>query len=60
MLRLLNPLMQRLRRVRVFHHHRLLGDDRPGIHSRIHKVHGATGDLHSVIERLFPCLQPGK
>lgn len=60
MLRLLNPLMQRLGRVPILHRHRLLRDNRSGIHASIHEVYRTPRDLHSMIQRLLPRFQSGK
>jgi hypothetical protein len=60
MFRSMDPLMQRLRRIIVHHRNRLLSDDRPGVNSGIHKMHGAASDLYAMIQRLFPGLQSGE
>ena len=60
MFRGVNALVQRFRRVVIQHGHRLLADNRAGIHARINKVHGAAGDSDTMSQRLLPGRQPGK
>jgi len=55
-----NPLMQAFWRVVFQHRNGLLTDDRTRIHARIHEMHGATGEFHAMIQRLFPRFEPWK
>lgn len=55
-----DALMQTRGGVMVENGHGLLADDGAGIHAGVHKMHGAAGDFHAVVERLFPGFEPGK
>ena len=56
----MDALVQRFGRVIVQHGHRLLADNRPGIHARIDEMHGAARDSHPMSQRLLPGRQAGK
>src|SRR5262245_7900083 len=48
----LDPLVQLGLVGTVQYRHRGLGDDRAGVHSRVDQMHGNSGDLHAVVERV--------
>ena len=48
----LDALVQRLFIIVSKHRYRLLRQDGPGIHSRVHQVHGGSGDPHTVSQRV--------
>jgi len=55
-----DALMQARGGVMVENGYGLLADDGAGIHAGVHKMHGAAGDFHAVVERLFPGFESGK
>ena len=59
-LRGVNALVQRFGGIVIQHEHRLLADDRTGVHPHIDEVHRAARHSYAVRQRLFPRGQPGK
>src|SRR5215831_6771756 len=55
-----NALRQRLRCVVIQNRNHRLLQNRPGIHSLVHQVHGAAGELHSVADSLMLGVQAGE
>ena len=58
--RLLNPFVKSRWSIAGQYRNHLLGQYRSGINSLIDQVHGDSGDLDPIIERLLPGFEAGK